>query len=116
MSQLALLVDDVIVQLFPLEKPVVTIGRAPASDIFIDEAGVSTNHAIIRVRPSEFLDGHQELILEDLQSRNGTRVNGRKVSRCQLKPDDVISIAWKRFKLLDDYMPAGETTVLILTD
>ena len=116
MSQLALLVDDVIVQLFPLEKPTLTIGRSPECDIYIDDAGVSSNHALIHVKPSEFLDGHQDIFLEDLESKNGTRVNDRKIERCQLQPDDVITIAWNRFKLLDDHMPGGATTILIMDD
>jgi pSer/pThr/pTyr-binding forkhead associated (FHA) protein len=116
MSQLALLVDGVIVQLFPLEKQKTTIGRSLHCDICIDDASASTNHAVIHVRPSDFLDGHDEIFLEDLGSRNGTRVNDRKIDRCQLKPDDVITIAWNRFKLLDDQCAGGESTVLLMTD
>ena len=116
MAHLALLVDGVVVQLFPLEKPKTLIGRSPDCDICIDDDGVSTKHALVHVKASELLEGHDEIYLEDLKSRNGTRVNDRKIERCQLKPDDVITIAWNRFKLLDDHSPGGETTVLLMDD
>ncbi len=116
MSQLALLVDDVVVKLFPLEKPVTSIGRSSDCDIYIDDYGVSNQHALIHISPSEVLEGHQDVFLEDLGSRNGTLVNDREIQRCRLEPDDIITIAWNRFKLLDDRPFGGETTVFIIRD
>ena len=114
MSQLALIVDDVVVKLFPLEKPVVTIGRHQDNDIQIDNDGVSTRHAQISVEPSELLEGHEEIVIEDLGSTNGTLVNDEHVERCPLKPDDVITIAWNHFKLLDDRQAGSQTTAHII--
>ena len=116
MSQLALLVDGVVSQLFDLDAGKVTIGRTPASDICIDDVSVSTNHAFISVVPSELLDGHYDIFIEDLQSRNGTLVNDQPIVRCRLNPDDVITIGWNKFKLLDDRTAGRETTVLMMLD
>ena len=116
MSQLALLVDDVVTQLFPLNQPTLTIGRAAECDIRIDDVSVSTEHAIVRVSPSKYLDGHEEIIIEDLQSKNGTLVNEKPVHRCQLQPNDVVTIGWNKFKLLDDRAAGRETTVLMMLD
>ena len=113
MSQLALLVDDVVVSIFPLDKPTVTIGREPESDIRIDESSVSTRHARVDIKPSEFLEGHEDIFLLDLNSTNGTTVNGKRIDRCQLKPDDVIEIGWNRFKLIDDSEAGRQTTAFI---
>ncbi len=114
MSQLALLVDDVVVKLFPLEKPVISIGRDQDNDIQIDDDGVSGIHARIHVKASELLGGHEDILIEDLGSTNGTLVNDEQVDRCQLRPNDIITIAWNRFKLLDDRHPESDTTVYIV--
>lgn len=113
MSQLALLVDDVVVKIFPLDKPVITMGRGQENDIQIDELSVSTNHAIIHVEPSKYLEGHEDIFIEDLGTTNGTLVNDEKIQRCQLKPNDVVTIAWNKFKLMDDSQSHNQTTAYI---
>ncbi len=110
-SQLALLVDDMVVELFPLEKPVITIGKHQDNDIQIDNVFASARHAQILVDPDEPLEGYKDIVLEDLDSTNGVLVNDKQVKRCQLKPNDVITIARKQFKLLDDCESASQTAV-----
>src|SRR5215212_7944092 len=64
----------------------ITIGRAPASEIRIDDNYASGRHA--RVYGA---DG--AVYLEDLDSTNGTYVNGRRVAtRAQLRADDMIAV------------------------
>lgn len=70
---------------YPVEKNEVSIGRASDNDLIIDDFGVSRRHAKI------VLDGGQ-FHIEDLQSRNGTRVNNILVSRGPLKDGDEISL------------------------
>lgn len=57
-----------------------TIGRAPTNSITITDGSVSTNHACIRKTPEGF-------VIEDLKSRNGTFVNGEKVTDKRLLVD-----------------------------
>ncbi|NIW24565.1 MAG: FHA domain-containing protein [Gammaproteobacteria bacterium] len=114
MAQLALLVDDVVVKLFPLEKPTVTIGRDQVNDIQIEDTGVSGKHAQIHVQPSGLIEGHVDVEVEDLGSTNGTLVNDELRARCQLKPNDVITIGFNQFKLLDDREAGSETTAHII--
>ena len=113
MSQLALLIDDVVTSIFPLDKPNITIGRDADCDIQVDETSVSGKHARIEIKANEYLDGHEDIFLEDLGSTNGTTVNDEKIERCQLKPNDVIEIGWNRFKLMDDSQVNRETTAII---
>ena len=113
MSQLALLVDDVVVSIFPLDKPVITIGRDAECDIRIEESSVSGSHARLEIKPSEFLEGQEDIFIEDLGTTNGTTVNEEKIDRCQLKPDDVIEIGWNKFKLIDDAQRNRDTTAFI---
>jgi 3-deoxy-7-phosphoheptulonate synthase len=63
----------------------ILIGRAPESDLHIDEQSVSRLHA----RVTRTGDG---FAIEDLHSANGTRINGKKVSRQAIKEGDQIGI------------------------
>ena len=61
------------------------IGRLGQSDILIDDASVSREHAMIERRDGRF-------VLEDLKSTNGTFVNGEFVDVCVLNHGDKIRI------------------------
>jgi pSer/pThr/pTyr-binding forkhead associated (FHA) protein len=65
--------------------PTATIGRLPDNSIIIDSPAVSGHHACVFST-----DG--ELVVEDLQSTNGTFVNGVRVSRQVLQHGDVIKV------------------------
>lgn len=64
-----------------------TIGRLPTHPICIENLGISRNHAFILGDVEE-----KVFILEDLQSLNGTYVNKKRVHKCLLKSNDVITI------------------------
>jgi hypothetical protein len=71
----------------------IAIGRAPESDIVIDDNYASGKHA--RVYGA---DG--AVYLEDLNSTNGTYVNGRRVAtRAELRPDDLVRIGDAELRL-----------------
>jgi FHA domain/Domain of unknown function (DUF4388) len=65
---------------FPLLDSEQTIGRAPGNSIVVPDGSVSSNHARIVRSPEGF-------VLEDLQSRNGTFVNGERVEGKRLLAD-----------------------------
>lgn len=116
-ATLALLVDGVVTKEFPLTKPELTIGRRAGNDIRIDDVAVSGTHARVVVTPNRYLDGAQDIFIEDLNSTNGTRVNGDAVNgRRRLVHGDVIQIGWNNFKLLDENQTAHETTAYIVRD
>jgi hypothetical protein len=60
------------------------IGRTNC-DLALDDSHISRRHAEIRLVDSK-------LVIEDLASRNGTRVNGEKITVMELEPNDLISI------------------------
>src|SRR5262245_38003480 len=72
----------------PLSKPVMYIGRSPACDIRLSMPVVSNRHAAL------IFDGTNWTI-QDLGSRNGTRVNEVWVTTQVLKTGDTVSIAAK---------------------
>ena len=79
-----LIVDGV--QVFPLDQPVVNLGRRPDNHLVIDDPRVSRTHSQIRLR-------HGQFVIFDLESSGGTFVNGKRVYQHALQPGDVISLA-----------------------
>ncbi len=69
----------------PLSSEPLTIGRHESNKLVLAETMASRFHCVIEKRDSGF-------ILRDLQSRNGTQVNGQRVLNAMLKSGDVISI------------------------
>ena len=65
---------------YPLLDSAYTLGRAPTNTIAIADGSVSSNHARILRTPEGF-------VLEDLQSRNGTYVNGEQVTDKRILAD-----------------------------
>lgn len=80
-----------------------TIGRLPAHPICIENLGISRNHAFILGDIEEKI-----FILEDLQSLNGTYVNKKRVHKCLLKSNDVITIGQHALEYLED-APRAQT-------
>jgi pSer/pThr/pTyr-binding forkhead associated (FHA) protein len=76
---------------FVLDKDVITCGRDPASDLFLDDVTVSRKHAEIRRNDSAFT-------LADVGSLNGTFANRQRVEQIQLSNGDEIQIG--KFQLI----------------
>jgi pSer/pThr/pTyr-binding forkhead associated (FHA) protein len=73
-------------QAFSLAPGVYRIGRGPTSDIRLDDASVSRAHACLRVEPDR-------VVIEELSSRNGLRVNGAaRRGATPLTPGDTIRV------------------------
>ena len=71
-----------VVRLLP---PSLVIGRGTEADLRLPDTGVSRRHAELRVEPDA-------VTLVDLESTNGTSVNGRPVDRATLQDGDRISV------------------------
>ncbi|MDD5370240.1 MAG: DUF3662 domain-containing protein [Anaerolineaceae bacterium] len=71
---------------FPLRQLVVNIGRRLDNHLTIDDPRISRSHAQLRAI-------HGRYVLFDLNSTGGTYVNGQRISRIDLNPGDVISLA-----------------------
>jgi hypothetical protein len=57
------------------------LGRHHDCDVVLEDATVSRRHAQLRFRDGSW-------VVRDLESTNGTRVNGQSVVRCRLEPGD----------------------------
>jgi pSer/pThr/pTyr-binding forkhead associated (FHA) protein len=67
-----------------------TIGRAPGADFIVDATLVSRLHCRLSA-------GAAELHVEDLESTNGTYVNGERVQRAALKSGDTLGVGEVEF-------------------
>jgi pSer/pThr/pTyr-binding forkhead associated (FHA) protein len=72
-----------------LTGPETLIGRAPSCDLQIPDDSMSREHAVVQ------LDG-EEATIEDLQSTNGIKVNGKRVRTHPLSHGDEIEIGQTR--------------------
>jgi predicted component of type VI protein secretion system len=69
----------------PLQRPVLLIGRHPECDVRIDLPKISRRHCCVAM-------AYERVMIRDLGSRNGLRVNGRVVEEIQLHAGDEIAI------------------------
>lgn len=103
-AKLRISLNNSLVGDFPIESEVTTLGREKTNDIELDDLSVSDRHARI-------LSMGDEVFLEDLQSANGTYVNGEKFSKHLLKSGDVIRLG--QFEIQFQGMKADERSALL---
>jgi len=70
---------------FELGEADVLIGRAPTSDLVLADEGISREHAMVSWEDDHFS-------IEDLQSTNGTHVNGKRIRTAELADGDRIRL------------------------
>lgn len=100
MAKLILSVDGTVLREFNLTKERTTLGRKPHNDIPIDNLAVSGEHAaIITILNDSFI--------EDLNSTNGTLVNGKPIKKHFLQHNDVIEIGKHKLKYFNDQPAAA---------
>jgi pSer/pThr/pTyr-binding forkhead associated (FHA) protein len=75
----------------PIDRALIVVGRHPRCDARLDSPHVSRRHCCL------VQDGN-ELVVRDLGSLNGTRINGRRVEEGRLGPGAELAIAWTRFR------------------
>ncbi len=66
------------------------IGRDPGADVCLDESHVSRQHCELR-------RCDDAVVVRDLESKNGTYVNGRKVTQASLRPGDKLCVGGMDF-------------------
>ena len=76
----------------PLDRTMVVVGRHPQCDARLDSLRVSRHHCCMT-------QDKDELVVRDLGSTNGIRINGHRVESGRLRPGDELSIAHIRFRL-----------------
>lgn len=104
MAKLLLKFKDSVLKEIPIDKSIITIGRKPTNDIPIDNIAVSGFHAKI------FKEGDR-FFIEDLNSLNGTFVNGKRVSKSVLNEGDNIVIGKHTLSFVSEVDDESETKI-----
>jgi pSer/pThr/pTyr-binding forkhead associated (FHA) protein len=94
MPKLIVSIDGVVIKEVQLTKDRMTLGRRPYNDIVIDNLAVSGEHAVLQM-------SGDAVYLEDLNSTNGTYVNGKTTKRQLLQNGDLVDIGKYKIKFVN---------------
>jgi pSer/pThr/pTyr-binding forkhead associated (FHA) protein len=95
MPKMIVSIDGVVIKEVQLTKDRTTLGRRPYNDIVIDNLAVSGEHAVMQMAGAD-------VFLEDLNSTNGTYVNGKAIKKQQLQGGDTVEIGKYKIKFVHD--------------
>ncbi len=99
MPKMIVSIDGVVIKEVQLTKDRTTLGRRPYNDIVIDNLAISGEHAVLEMQGGQ-------VYLEDMDSTNGTYVNGKAAKRQLLQHGDVIDVGKYKIKF-DDHTDAA---------
>jgi pSer/pThr/pTyr-binding forkhead associated (FHA) protein len=100
MARLILSLDGQVLAEYTMNKERYTVGRLPDNDIRIDNPAVSGHHSLI-------INILNDSFLEDLNSTNGTYVNGKLIKKHALQHGDVLTVGHHQLRFVDSQ--SGET-------
>jgi pSer/pThr/pTyr-binding forkhead associated (FHA) protein len=95
MARLILSLDGQTLAEYNMNKERYTIGRLPDNDIRIDNPAVSGHHSLI-------INILNDSFLEDLNSTNGTYVNGKLIKKHALQHSDIITVGHHQLRFVED--------------
>ncbi len=106
MGKLVVSLDGVVIKEVQITKDKTSLGRRPYNDIVIDNLAVSGEHAVLQMVGSD-------VFIEDLNSTNGTYINGKAIKKQLLTHNDTVEIGKYKIKyLVDDGVDYEKTMVM----
>jgi pSer/pThr/pTyr-binding forkhead associated (FHA) protein len=106
MGKLVVSLDGVVIKEVQLTKDKTTLGRRPYNDIVIDNLAVSGEHAVLQMVGAD-------VFIEDLNSTNGTYINGKAIKKQLLTHNDTVEIGKYKIKYLVDESSDYEKTMIM---
>jgi pSer/pThr/pTyr-binding forkhead associated (FHA) protein len=107
MPKMIVSIDGVVIKEVQLTKDRTSLGRRPYNDIVIENLAVSGEHAVLQ------MSGHA-VFVEDLNSTNGTYLNGKAVKKQQLSNGDTVEIGKYKIEYVNEAESSGfEKTMVI---
>jgi pSer/pThr/pTyr-binding forkhead associated (FHA) protein len=106
MPKMIVSIDGVVIKEVQLTKERTTLGRRPYNDVVIDNLAVSGEHAALQMTGSE-------VTLEDLNSTNGTYVNGKAIKKQQLQNGDTIEVGKYKIKFVNEVEAPGYDKTMV---
>ncbi len=106
MGKLVVSLDGVVIKEVQITKDKTTLGRRPYNDMVIDNLAVSGEHAVLQMVGND-------VFIEDLNSTNGTYINGKAIKKQLLAHNDTVEIGKYKIKYLTDDNADYEKTVIM---
>ena len=106
MGKLVVSLDGVVIKDVQITKDKTTLGRRPYNDIVIDNLAVSGEHAVLQMLGND-------VFIEDLNSTNGTYINGKAIKKQMLAHNDAVEIGKYKIKYLVDEGADYEKTMIM---
>ena len=106
MGKLVVSLDGVVIKEVQITKDKTTLGRRPYNDIVIDNLAVSGEHAVLQMVGND-------VFIEDLNSTNGTYINGKAIKKQLLTHNDTVEIGKYKIKYLVDDSGEYEKTMIM---
>jgi pSer/pThr/pTyr-binding forkhead associated (FHA) protein len=106
MGKLVVSLDGVVIKEVQITKDKTTLGRRPYNDMVIDNLAVSGEHAVLQMVGND-------VFIEDLNSTNGTYINGKAVKKQLLAHNDTVEIGKYKIKYLTDDGGDYEKTMIM---
>jgi pSer/pThr/pTyr-binding forkhead associated (FHA) protein len=106
MGKLVVSLDGVVIKEVQLTKDKTTLGRRPYNDIVIDNLAVSGEHAVLQMVGAD-------VFIEDLNSTNGTYINGKAIKKQLLAHNDTVEIGKYKIRYLVDEGSDYEKTMVM---
>ena len=106
MGKLVVSLDGVVIKEVQITKDKTTLGRRPYNDIVIDNLAVSGEHAVLQMVGAD-------VFIEDLNSTNGTYINGKAIKKQLLTHNDTVEIGKYKIKYLVDESNDFERTMIV---
>jgi pSer/pThr/pTyr-binding forkhead associated (FHA) protein len=101
MARLILSLENQVLAEYNMNKERYTVGRLPDNDVRIDNPAVSGHHALI-------INILNDSFLEDLNSTNGTYVNGKLIKKHALQHGDLITCGHHQLRFVDSQSSDNE--------
>ena len=105
MSKLVVSLDGVVIKEVQITKDKTTLGRRPYNDIVIDNLAVSGEHAVLQMLGAD-------VFIEDLNSTNGTYINGKAIKKQMLVHNDTVEIGKYKIKYMTDESDYEKTMIM----
>ncbi|MDO8418660.1 MAG: FHA domain-containing protein [Rubrivivax sp.] len=106
MGKLVVSLDGVVIKEVQITKDKTTLGRRPYNDIVIDNLAVSGEHAVLQMVGAD-------VFIEDLNSTNGTYINGKAIKKQLLTHNDTVEVGKYKIKYLVDETSEYEKTMIM---
>lgn len=106
MGKLVVSLDGVVIKEVQITKDKTTLGRRPYNDIVIDNLAVSGEHAVLQMVGAD-------VFIEDLNSTNGTYINGKAIKKQLLAHNDTVEIGKYKIKYLVEEGGDYEKTMIM---